>query len=27
MLEERLKEIREELNAFDDEFQKYSFLV
>lgn len=27
MLEERLKEIREELNSFDDEFQKYSFLV
>ena len=27
MIEERLKEIREELNAFDDEFMKYSFLA
>lgn len=27
MLNERLAEIREELNAFDDPFLKYSFLV
>ena len=27
MLEEHLKEIREELNSFDDELTKYSFLV
>ena len=27
MLEERLKEIREELNSFEDEFQKYAFLT
>ncbi len=27
MLEERLKEIREELNSFEDELQKYTFLV
>ena len=27
MIEERLKEIKEELNAFDDEFMKYSFLA
>ena len=27
MIEERIKEIYDELNAFDDEFMKYSFLV
>lgn len=27
MIEERIKEIKEELNAFDDELMKYSFLV
>ena len=27
MLEERLGEMREELDSFDDEFTKYSFLV
>ncbi len=27
MLEKRLEEIRAELNAFDDEFMRYSFLV
>ena len=27
MIEERLEEIRKELNAFDDELMKYSFLV
>lgn len=27
MIQERLKEIRKELNAFDDELMKYSFLV
>lgn len=27
MLKERLAEMREELDSFDDEFAKYSFLV
>ena len=27
MLEERLEEMREELDSFDDEFARYSFLV
>ena len=27
MLDDRIREIREELNAFEDEFLRYSFLV